>query len=518
MGAMPASRRAARRWTFGRPGARAPLAALLAAAACDGGGATPPAGGPIGGPCDLRLTEVALYQAVKIPLARAGGLVAPRNADVVQGRKALVRAFVEPTAGPASREAELKLVLQDARGERMFTERKRIVGASLDVDAASTFNFTIDGAEIGPDTTWSVEIAGPTSCQERGAAGARLPAEGTGPLDAKDTGALRVRIVPIQYDADGSQRLPDASEAQLEQFRAQLLAAYPVREVELSLREPVATSTTLDEEGWDQLLDQLREVRARDRAPADLYYFGLVAPTASSEEYCKSGHAAAGCTSGIAYRAALGAPSLRVGLGLGFPGSTAAHTFVHEIGHAHGLGHSPCGLSGEFDRAFPHAGGGIGSWGWNAQTGALLNPAVYKDLMGYCMRPWVSDYTYQALLVRSLAVNAAPARQALSLEGPPPAAGARTLVVDGRGGARWGRPPAPELAAGRPEPAVALDAAGRRVEEILVHRTEVGEGRALVLVPSPRPAWHAVQIAGTPPVPFAAPTAPALRPARPRRP
>ena len=47
------------------------------------------------------------------------------------------------------------------------------------------------------------------------------------------------------------------------------------------------------------------------------------------------------------------------------------------------------------DPAYPYASGAIGSWGYNAATKTLINPASnYRDLMSYCSPEWVSDFNY----------------------------------------------------------------------------------------------------------------------------
>jgi hypothetical protein len=50
------------------------------------------------------------------------------------------------------------------------------------------------------------------------------------------------------------------------------------------------------------------------------------------------------------------------------------------------------------DPSFPHAGGSIGTWGLDVAAMVLKDPAVFKDLMGYCNPDWISDYNYLAVL------------------------------------------------------------------------------------------------------------------------
>src|SRR5690606_6582427 len=57
---------------------------------------------------DLVLREVALYQGVKVTLARDGEAVAP-SAPIVAGRDALVRAFVQPRPEWVARELVVRV-------------------------------------------------------------------------------------------------------------------------------------------------------------------------------------------------------------------------------------------------------------------------------------------------------------------------------------------------------------------------------------------------------------------------
>ena len=91
----------------------------------------------------------------------------------------------------------------------------------------------------------------------------------------------------------------------------------------------------------------------------------------------------------------------RSSIGLGYSqNNLAAETLVHEVGHAHGRYHAPCGGASGTDPAFPYPGAKIGTWGYDLIEKDLLDPNVYTDIMGYCNRIWVSDYTYDALWER----------------------------------------------------------------------------------------------------------------------
>ena len=69
---------------------------------------------------------------------------------------------------------------------------------------------------------------------------------------------------------------------------------------------------------------------------------------------------------------------------------------VHELGHLLGLRHAPCGGAPFFDESFPYANGSIGGWGFQPETGEVGDPAIVRDVMGYCYgRGWISDYNFR---------------------------------------------------------------------------------------------------------------------------
>ena len=82
----------------------------------------------------------------------------------------------------------------------------------------------------------------------------------------------------------------------------------------------------------------------------------------------------------------------------------AGMTMAHELGHACGLQHAPCGTPGDpnypayepYDPAnTPMA--STGEYGMDISNGAIKSPALYKDLMSYCGPKWISLYHYGRL-------------------------------------------------------------------------------------------------------------------------
>lgn len=454
---------------------------------------------PNEGPCALDLTEVAVYQAVKVPLAGLGpdGVLAPasiRNADLVAGRPALIRAFATPRLDWQG-VATARLTLTSSAGTRTFDATNDLRRPSTDLQFDSTFNFQVPGDAVFADSAWRLDVVSPASCGTL--ASARVPVPGLSqPLGARATGVLKVMIVPIAYQTDASGRLPDLTEIQLERYRSLLMSMYPVTSVSLQVRDTVTTELGVSAAaGWEDLLDALRQLRQKDRAPADLHYYGVINPAATFSSYCGRG-----CTAGIAYVSKDRQPALRVGVGVGFTGQFAALTLAHELGHQHGRFHSPCNVDG--DPTFPYERGSVGVWGYDASSNRLIDPAGFSDIMGYCSPSWVSDFTYQGFLEYAALLQSQPEGQALSV-----ATTWKVLLVSPLGRPRWGHPiTTTEAPSGARETATILDDSGAVVATPTVYRTSIADsGSSLVWVPLPEEGWESIVVAGAQPHPFSAP-------------
>ncbi|WP_146650734.1 M66 family metalloprotease [Labilithrix luteola] len=356
----------------------------------------------------LTISEIAVFQGVKVSVVKSGSAITgtKRNAPIVANRPALVRVYVAPDMGWASKSvtAELRLVSESATTQTPIArDTKTISKTSTDQDANSTFNFEVDAASLPADVTFQVALTAEDGVDPSTESEARFPQDGTyASLGAKVSGTVRVVVVPVKYQADGSGRTPDVSQAQLDRYKQTMMARYPAANVEVTARAPWAWNSTIGANGtgFSQVLSAITQLRQQDGVSDDTYYYGALAPAASFSKFCSSG-----CVAGLSTVVDdVETAYLRASVGVGYTGDDSASTMAHEVGHAHGREHAPCGGAQGVDSGFPYAGGKIGVWGYDILEKTFHNPSSGTDMMGYCENVWVSDYTYSALFDRVSAV------------------------------------------------------------------------------------------------------------------
>jgi len=132
----------------------------------------------------------------------------------------------------------------------------------------------------------------------------------------------------------------------------------------------------------------------------------LMAPAMTFDDYCP-----AGCTLGLSLVAPQSDVDSRGSIGIGVfeDGSGAADawdTLAHELGHALGRKHTPCGepLPDGIDPRWPtddaHEDASLGVYNYDFDMGELIRPSAARDVMSYCTPVGMSDYTYAGLFKR----------------------------------------------------------------------------------------------------------------------
>jgi hypothetical protein len=348
----------------------------------------------------LTLSKVTIDQAVQIDLAVGGAPVTTRNAPLVRGRPATLRVHVTPTTGFSPHSLRARLVLSDGVDAIALEKRLTPHATSSDADLTSTFNFTLDAAQIDQFGSYRVELLEDDCTVNPGvAARARFPASGFAQLGAENVGVLNVALVPIRYAVDGSNRVPNVDAAAVQRMRSELLRAFPVSDVHVEVL-PVITFSTPPQPGtliFTQMLDQVNTLRNQNTNARNKYFVGLVQPTATFEQFCSTGI----CTLGAGFQNSVPNSSFRSAVAVGYMDNLQTYAAVlRHLGQAHGRRNSP-GCSGSSpDPQYPYAEGAIGHVGIDVTTG-VLHAATDKDMMSVCVPPrWISDFTYKALADR----------------------------------------------------------------------------------------------------------------------
>ncbi|NLE85055.1 MAG: hypothetical protein GX607_01515 [Myxococcales bacterium] len=434
---------------------------------------------------DITIREIAVLQAGKVSIMNGGEEVESRAADVIAGKNGVLRVYTDTSASFSPRVLSARLSLLNGEELEQVFHKRTVSASSSEANLASTFNIEVPGELITSSTSYVVEIV---ECGDSPAGtplAPKYPTDGAAPLAARDVGRLKLVYVPLNAPNGVT---PNVAPERLELYSSYLASMFPVAGVDHSLGAPLAISGDLQAEGtgWTEALVELRDRHATDNAANDVYYYGLFEPSASN--YCNRG-----CVAGMGYvpEAGNNARHYRVAIGLSRGSRGDAETMAHEIGHTHGRPHSPCGGPDSPDPNYPHGGGQIGWWGFEATN--TLHAPDRTDIMGYCRDQWVSDYVYRLLTERVATINGGTGFRSADL----PIATWRSAVTDARG-PRWVTSfSKPAQATGTPERAEILDAAGNPLLEVTVYRIPMDHlGAAELMVPEPEPGWHSILFRG----------------------
>ncbi|TNE88465.1 MAG: hypothetical protein EP330_13920 [Deltaproteobacteria bacterium] len=344
----------------------------------------------------VTITRVAIYQGPEATLAENGVAAAP-DLPLIAGRDALLRVFYE-APGRAGTPVTARVGLAS---EESFEGAGTLAEVSAEGDITSTLNIRIPGDALVDSLDYRVVILDEGNGSEE-ALGAMHPDEGFESHPLEPAHVFKVTIVPYVYNADGSGRAPDTSAEAVASYRERFMQLYPISDVEITVHDPVQWSGAIQPNGtgWQEVGFNLFGLRNSEGASDDEYYYGMFNPSASADQFC-----AGGCLLGVTLLnndpVTTGDPNLNLALGVGFP-EWVEDTMLHEIGHAHGRPHAPCGQGLDpqsIDASYPYSDGKIGALAYDLVGSQLVEPDA-ADIMSYCYPQWISEYNYRNFWTR----------------------------------------------------------------------------------------------------------------------
>ncbi len=376
----------------------------------------------------VNVTRIVLNQAVSRELM-IDGQASSSSVPVLAGRKGLVRVFYGTDPSYDGQAVTARLRFEGGEVIEKLVDLSSTVSESA---LSSTINFELGPEHIVAGGAYRIDLLQPREDASLDHSSARFPTDSSAMQvhGAQSAPKLTLMIVPIKYNGDGSGRLPDTSNAQIQKLAERFYAMYPVREVDVKIRSSINWSQKASSggNGWGNLLNAIADLRSNDGAEFNTYYFGMFNPASTRSAYCGGG-----CVAGLGFLGSPGAPMTRAAIGLGFGDDMAIHTALHEVGHNHGREHAPCGNPANVDPSYPYGGGSIGVYGYDLITTQHYAPSGFKDVMSYCQPSWISDHNFarnyqHASMLGGAQVVVPPALMNRSYE---------RVVLDGKGSGAW---------------------------------------------------------------------------------
>ena len=308
---------------------------------------------------------------------------------LLAGEPALLRVFVTAPGGTATM-PEVKATFY-INGSERHTVHVTGGGQSIPTDIAegnlaSSANAEIPGQIIAPGLEMVIEVDPDGQLDAALGVTKRIPQSGRMPVNVRTVPPFNLTLVPFVWQTDPDPSVRElvaqmAADPEGHELLRDVRALLPIAEFSAVARDPVITSTRSP---W-KLVAEVGAVRAMEGGSG--YWMGI---------FGKSERGAINWPLGVA----------QIG-GLVSVSEPRAGTMAHELGHNLGLLHAPCAC-GATDPWFPHPGGRIGVWGYDAEHSKLVNPSA-ADVMSYCRGGayWISDFFFNKALNHRLASAAA---------------------------------------------------------------------------------------------------------------
>ncbi len=245
-----------------------------------------------------------------------------------------------------------------------------------DVDEGSlagSANGVIPGDVVRPGLEMVIEID-PDGTLDAGLGVAkRIPETGRMPVDVREMPFFSLTVIPFLWTTDPDLAILEQTEGMAADPESHELLdltriLLPVGELDVDAHQPVHISSNdayaIHGKTW--------MIRAMEGGTG--YYMGMMS----------------GPVTGAGGLGSLGRP-----VSFSVPGNGV---IAHELGHNMSLSHAPCGGAPGPDQAFPYSDGVTGAWGYDFREGGRVLGPEEKDLMGYCVPWWISDYHFTKAL------------------------------------------------------------------------------------------------------------------------
>ena len=290
---------------------------------------------------------------------------------LVAEEAALLRVFVTaaPDAGVNMPAVRATFYLDGSEAHREdIPGTASLVPAVRDVgDLTSSANALIPGSVIQPGLELVVEIDPDSTLDADAGITARIPRTGRMTVEVRDVPPLNLTVIPMLWmDSPDRSVLTDTEGLTADDdVFGETRNLLPVREFNVTVREPLYTSEEPSGDTLDLLLEKVIATRLLDVGTG--HYLGVIPAVADA---------------GVAFS----------------PGFEAVSAFderviAHELGHNMSLLHAPCDTF-DADPDYPNPTGSIGSWGYDARDESMVSPDTHFDLMSYCDPGWVGDFHF----------------------------------------------------------------------------------------------------------------------------
>lgn len=298
---------------------------------------------------------------------------------LVQNRDGYLRVFVVANqANSAAPQVRVRFYVNGALqgSPTMIAAPSLSVPTSVNQSAlGNSWNVAVPGSMINPGLAILADIDPSHAIPESQRANNSFPVSGTPlALTVKTLSPFYIRFIPVKQSVNNL--TGNVSNANKDALLEKTMKIHPISSYNADVHATYTTNAFALTGGngngsWGSILGEMLALRVAEGSPRN--YFGIV----------KTSY-----TSGIAGISYIGG-----GASLGYDGSNEVEIISHELGHAWGRLHAPCGINGNTDPNYPYSSGNIGVYGLDVATATLYPPAS-AEVMSYCHPQWISDYTY----------------------------------------------------------------------------------------------------------------------------